>query len=337
MDYRYLGRSGLKISPLCLGALMFGGLTDETTSRRIIDKAFFQGINFIDTANVYNEGHSEEVVGRAIAKHRSQWIVATKFGQPTVQGRAPGPNERGQSRKWIIQSTEESLRRLGTDFIDILYFHYAFVDSPLEESVRALGDLVRQGKIRYWGVSNFRGWRIAEAVRLADQVGIDRPIVSQPLYNLVDRTAEVEQLPAAGHYGIGVVSYSPLARGVLTAKYAVGTPPPADTRAGRGDVRIKQTEWREESLTIAQAISSHAAARGTTPIAFAIAWVLSNRLISASIAGPRTEAQWESYLAALDFKLLPEDEALVDSFVRGGHSSTPGYVDPAYPIEGRQL
>jgi aryl-alcohol dehydrogenase-like predicted oxidoreductase len=337
MDYRYLGRSALKVSPLCLGAMMFGGVTDEMTSSRIIDKAFDQGVNFIDTANVYNDGHSEEVVGRAISRHRGKWIVATKFGHPTAPGQAPGPNERGQSRKWIIQSTEESLRRLGTDFIDIQYFHCAFVDAPLEESIRALGDLIRQGKIRYWGVSNFRSWRISEVVRLADQLGIDRPIVSQPLYNLVDRTAEVEQLPAAGHYGIGIASYSPLARGVLTAKYAVDAPPSPDTRAGRGDVRIQQTEWRMESLNIAQAISSHAAKRGTTPVAFAIAWVLSNRLVSTCIAGPRTEEQWDNYVPALDFKLMHEDEALVDSLVVRGHSSTPGYVDPGYPIEGRPI
>ena len=333
MDYRYLGRSALKVSPLCLGAMMFGGETDEATSKRILDKAFDQGINFIDTADVYHAGRSEEIVGRSIAERRDSWVVATKFGYPTTQG----PNEQGQSRKWIFQSVEASLKRLGTDYIDILYFHRALLDAPLEEAVRAIGDLIRQGKVRYFGVSNFRAWRIAEIVRLADQLGIDRPVASEPLYNMVDRTAEVEQLPVAGHYGIGVVPYSPLARGVLTGKYAVDGTPPADSRAGRGDKRIQQTEWRPESLAIAQKVAAHAAVRGTTSIAFALAWVLKNKLISSTIAGPRTEAHWDSYVEALNLQLGTEDEKFVDSLVPAGHASTPGYTDPGYPVEGRRV
>ncbi|NML99006.1 aldo/keto reductase [Paraburkholderia sp. RP-4-7] len=333
MDYRYLGRSALKVSPLCLGAMMFGGETDEATSKRIIDKAFDQGVNFIDTADVYHAGRSEEIVGRALGERRDSWVIATKFGYPTTQG----PNEQGQSRKWIIQSVEASLKRLGTDYIDILYFHRALLDAPLEEGVRAIGDLIRQGKVRYFGLSNFRGWRIAEIVRLADQLGIDRPVASEPLYNMVDRTAEVEQLPAAAHYGIGVVPYSPLARGVLTGKYALDGAPPPDSRAGRGDKRIQQTEWRPESLAIAQQVAAHAEARGTTSIAFALAWVLKNKLVSSTIAGPRTEAHWDSYAQALNVQLGPEDEKFVDSLVPPGHASTPGYTDPGYPIEGRRV
>lgn len=333
MNYRYLGRSALKVSPLCLGAMMFGGETDEATSRRIVDKAFEAGVNFIDTADVYHAGRSEEIVGRAIAARRDDWVVATKFGYAAPNA---GPNRQGQSRKWICQSVDASLKRLGTDYIDLLYFHRAAPDQPLEEGVRAVGDLIRQGKVRYFGLSNFRGWRIAEVARICDALGIDRPAASEPLYNIVDRSAEVEQLPAAAHYGLGVVSYSPLARGVLTGKYAVDAPPSADTRAGRGDRRIQQTEWRPESLRIAQAIAEHAAKRGTTSIAFALAWVLKNRLVSATIAGPRTEAQWDSYLDALQLELGPEDEKLVDSLVAPGHASTHGYSDPAYPIEGRK-
>jgi aryl-alcohol dehydrogenase-like predicted oxidoreductase len=331
MDYRYLGRSALKVSPLCLGAMMFGGETDEPTAQRIIDKAFDQGINFIDTADVYHAGRSEETVGRAVAARRDSWVIATKFGFPTAQG----PNEQGQSRKWIVQSVEASLKRLGTDYIDILYFHRALPGLPMEESVRAVGDLIRQGKVRYFGVSNFRGWRIAEVARIADRLGIDRPVASEPLYNMVDRTAEIEQLPAAAHYGVGVVSYSPLARGVLTGKYATDAAPPPDSRAGRGDRRIQQTEWRPESLAIAQKLVAHAAARGTTPIAFALAWVLHNKLVSATIAGPRTEAHWDSYMEALKLQLGPEDERFVDALVAPGHASTPGYTDPGYPVEGR--
>jgi len=335
MNYRYLGRSALKVSPLCLGAMMFGGETDEVTSRRIIDKAAASGINFIDTADAYHAGRSEAVVGRAIAEQRDRWVVATKFGYPSSA--TAGPNEQGQSRKWIMQSVEASLKRLGTDYIDVLYFHRALTDAPMEEGIRAIGDLIRQGKIRYYGVSNFHGWRIAEMVRIADQLGIERPVVSQPLYNIVNRTAEVEQLPVAGNYELGVVPYSPLARGVLSGKYAPDTPPPADTRAGRGDKRIQQTEWRPESLEIAQTIARHAAERGTTSIAFAIAWVLKNSLISAAIAGPRTEAHWDSYMDALGLELGPDDEKLVDGLVVPGHASTHGFTDPGYPVEGRKV
>lgn len=332
MDYRYLGRSALKVSPLCLGAMMFGGETQEDMARRIIAKAADQGVNFIDTADVYHAGRSEEIVGQAIAADRDRWVVATKFG---FAAPGAGPNEQGQSRKWINQSVEASLKRLGTDYLDLLYFHRALPGVPLEESVRAVGDLIRQGKVRYFGVSNFKGWRIAEIVRLADQLGIDRPVASEPLYNLADRTAEVEQLPAAAHFGLGTVPYSPLARGVLTGKYGVDKAPPPDSRAGRGDKRIQQTEWRPESLAIAQQVAAYAAERGTTSIAFALAWVLHNRLVSSVIAGPRTEAHWDSYVTALDVQITSEDEAFVDSLVPPGHVSTPGYTDPGYPVEGR--
>jgi aryl-alcohol dehydrogenase-like predicted oxidoreductase len=333
MEYRYLGRSALKVSPLCLGTMMFGGATDAPTAGRIVDKAREQGINFLDTADLYNGGACEEVVGRCLKGSRHHWVVATKFGY-NMSGK---PNEGGQSRKWIFQDVEDSLRRLGTDFIDILYFHRSDNSAPFEEPLRAIKDLMAQGKVRYYGVSNFKGWRIAEVCRIADQLGMDRPIVSQPLYNIVDRLSEVEQLPAAGHYGIGVAPYSPLARGVLSGKYDPGKAPPADTRAGRSDVRIMQTEWRAESLEIARKVAERARARGLSTVAFAIAWVIRNRFVTSAIVGPRTEEQWDAYLPALDAHLDADDEAFIDSLVAPGHASTPGYTDPAYPIEGRQV
>ncbi|MFO1147964.1 MAG: aldo/keto reductase [Alsobacter sp.] len=329
--YRYLGRSGLKVPRLCLGAMMFGGPTDEAASRRIIDSARERGLTFIDTADVYNKGVSEEIVGRAIAADRDRWVLATKFTNPM----GDGPNEGGASRKWVIQAVEASLRRLGTDYVDLVYLHRAVFDAPLGETVRALADLIRQGKLRYFGVSNFRGWRIAEICHLADQAGIDRPVASQPLYNLVNRTAESEQLPAAAHCGLGVVSYSPLARGVLTAKYDPGAPPPPDTRAGRNDKRIHETEWRPESLAIARQVALHCGRRGISPVAFAMGWVLNNRTVSAAIAGPRTMEQWETYCAALDVPFTAEDEAFAATLVPPGHASTPGFNDPAHPVEGR--
>lgn len=331
MEYRQLGRSGLKVSPICLGTMMFGGATDEVASRAIVDHAREAGINFIDTADAYSDGRSEEITGRAIAAHRHDWVLATKVANPM----GAGPNRAGLSRKWLIQACDDSLRRLGTDFIDIYYLHKEDHTTPLAETVRAIGDLVRQGKIRHFGVSNYRSWRVAEICRLCDELGIDRPVVSQPYYNAMNRMPEVEHLPACGYYGLGVASYSPLARGVLTGKYAPGEAPQQGTRAARGDKRILQTEWREESLMIAQTIKQHAEARGMTTIQFAVGWVLNNRFLTAAIAGPRTLEQWQAYLAALDITFTPEDEALIDRLVPAGHPSTPGYSDPAYPIEGR--
>ncbi len=332
MQYRNLGRSGLRVSPLCLGAMMFGGRADAATSNRIIDMARAAGINFIDTADVYNEGESERVTGAAIAADRDNWVLATKLANPM----GDSPNSRGLGRKWVIEACEASLRRLGTDFIDVYYLHKEDHQTPLEETVRAMADLIRAGKVRYMGLSNYRAWRIAEICRLCDATGIDRPAVLQPYYNLLNRQPEVELLPAAGHFGLGVAPYSPLARGVLTAKYDPDAPPSEDSRAGRQDRRMMQTEWRKESLLIAREVRGRAEAKGCTPGQFAIAWLLNNELVTSPIAGPRTVAQFEDYLGALAVAFTAEDEALVESLVTTGHASTPGYNDPAYPIEGRR-
>ena len=331
MDYRTLGRSGLKVSPLCLGTMNFGGPTDETTAARIVAAAQDAGVNVIDTADAYTGGKSEEITGRAIAQCRDGWVLATKLANP-IGGDANGG---GLSRKWVMRAIEGSLRRLGTDYIDIYYLHKEDHATPLAETVRAMGDLVRQGKIRYFGVSNYRSWRVAEICALCDAMGIDRPVASQPYYHALNRQPEVEHLPACGFYGLGVVTYSPLARGILTGKYDLSAPPPPDTRAGRQDRRMLQTEWRPESLRIARDVRRHAEAHGATPTQFAVGWVLNNRLVTGVIGGPRTEAQWQDYLAALDYRFAAEDEALIDRLVPAGHASTPGYNDPAYPIEGR--
>ena len=331
MQYRSLGRSGLQVSPLCLGAMMFGGATDEATSIRIIDGARDAGINFIDTADAYNGGESERVVGRAIAEHRNWWVLATKLANPT----GTGPNARGTSRRHVFTAVDASLKRLAVDTIDVLYLHKEDLTTPLSETVHAMADLVRSGRIRYFGVSNYRAWRVAEICRLCDEAGIDRPVVSQPLYNALNRMVEVEHIPACSHLGLGIFPYSPLARGVLTGKYKPDTAPDEGTRAGRQDKRIMETEFRPESLQIAQRLAVHAQAQGITPGQFAFAWVLNNALITGAIGGPRTEGQWADYMGALDYDFTAEDEALVDSLVAAGHPSSPGYNDPAYPLEGR--
>lgn len=332
LEYRRLGRSGLQVSPLTLGSMMFGGQTDASVSQRIIDTAFDQGVNFIDTADVYNDGRSEEIVGQAIAARRDDWVLASKVGMGAADGVV---NRRGLSRKNVLRAIEGSLRRLGADYLDIYYLHREDPLTPLEETVSAIGDLLRQGKIRYWGVSNYRGWRIAEIANVAERLGVAKPVVSQPLYNLVNRQVEVEQITAAAFHGIGVVPYSPLARGVLSGKYQPGVAPLGDSRAGRQDKRILETEWRDESLYIAQQIKGYAEQRGVGVVEFAIAWVLNNAAVSSAIVGPRTEAHWATYTKALEVLITAEDEAFVDSLVTPGHASTPGYNDPTHFVSGR--
>lgn len=332
MEYRLLGRSGMRVSPLCLGAMMFGGPTPEAEAREIIAAARAFGINFIDTADGYNGGESEAVVGRAVRSERDWWIVATKLAN---QLDPANPNSGGHSRRWMRIAVDGSLQRLGLDEIDILYLHKEDHGAVIEETVQALGEMIRAGKIRAFGLSNHRSWRVAAFAEACDRLGVPRPVVSQPYYNALNRMPETEHLPACAHYGLGVVPYSPLARGVLTGKYAPNVEPEEGSRAARKDRRMMQTEWRHESLEIVQTIKDHAAAKGASPIDIAVGWVLNNRLITSCIAGPRTMEQWRSYETALGYAFTAEDEALIDRLVSPGHPSTPGYNDPQYPLEGR--
>ncbi|MCL4766331.1 MAG: aldo/keto reductase [Hyphomicrobiaceae bacterium] len=331
MRYRVLGRSGISVSELCLGTMNFGGPTDEAESRRIVDHALESGVNFIDTANVYADGRSEEILGRALEGRRDRVVLATKVAQQVGRG----VNDRGLSRVHVMQAVEASLRRLQTETIDLYYTHRVDPSTPWEEVARTFGDLIRQGKIRHWGLSNVRGWHIAHVCHVCRDLGVPEPVALQPYYNLMNRQPEVEVLPAAAAFGLGVVPYSPIARGVLTGKYRLNVAPETGSRAARQDRRMMETEWRPESLKVAEELKSHAEARGTTLVAFAAAWVLANRAVSSVIAGPRTLEQWTPYLGALDFAWSADDEAAVDRHVVTGHSSTPGYNDPGYPIEGR--
>ena len=332
MRYRTLGRSNLRVSGLCLGAMMFGDQTGETEAAAIVAHAREQGVNYIDTADVYTQGASEAMLGRLLKGQRQDWVLATKLGNKM----GDLPNRAGYSRAWMLREVEASLERLQTDHVDILYLHRDYEAMDLEEPLYAIEALLRAGKIRYWGLSNFRAWRIAELVHGARRIGMPGPVVCQPYYNLLNRMPEVEILPACAQYGLGVTPYSPVARGVLTGKYLPGQAPQQGTRAARGDRRMAQTEFREESLTIAQTLMQHAQERGVTLAQFATAWVLAHRGVSSVIAGPRTLAQWQDYLPALDYRVTPEDEALVDGLVVPGHPSTPGYTDPAYPLQPRR-
>lgn len=332
MEYVRLGASGLLVSPLCVGTMMFGDRTDAAESTRIVHAARDAGVNFIDTADAYAKTDSERIVGAAIKGERRRWILATKVGNVLTEK----PVDGGLSRRWVLAACDDSLARLSTDYIDVYYLHRDDYETPLAETIGAIGDLIRAGKIRYFGVSNYRGWRIAEIVAECAAQGVPPPVVCQPYYNLLNRQPEVEILPACDYYGIGVAPYSPIARGVLTGKYVPGAPVPEDSRHSRGDARFRETEQRAESYAIAQTLAAHAAKTGRTLTQFALAWLWANRIVTSIIAGPRTLEQWQDYVAAVGTAWSDEDEALVDSLVTPGHASTHGYNDPQYPFFGRE-
>lgn len=333
MPARRLGRSGLMVSRLALGTMNFGARTDEADAVRIIGAAGQAGVNFIDTADTYADGRSEEIVGRAIAADRHGWVLATKVANRN----GPGLNDRGLSRKWLLREVHESLRRLGTDFIDILYLHVEDPDTPMEETVRALAQLQRDGAIRYFGVSNHSAWRIAVLCGLCDEEGIDRPVVAQPLYHALDRSAERELFPACRHLGLGVAVYSPTARGILSGKYRPDAPPPPDSRVAVSDKRILESAYHPATVAAAARIAALAAQRGVPPTAFALGWVLANDYVTSCVVGPRTLAQWEDYRAALDVDWSREDETLIDAVVIRGGTAAPDLIDPKFPVVGRSI
>jgi aryl-alcohol dehydrogenase (NADP+) len=331
IPYTSLGHSGLKTPPLWLGTMMFGDQTPMDEARRMIESCREAGLYAVDTADNYAGGASERMLGELIAADRERWIVATKVANAIGQQ----PNDRGLSRRWVMQEVDNSLSRLGTDWIDVYYMHRDDESTPIEEVLSTFARLIELGKIRYYGVSNFRGWRVARMVEMAQRMGVPQPIVCQPPYSAATRLIETELLPCCDHYGVGVVAYSPLARGVLTGKYKPGQAPAADSRAARGDRRILQTEFRPESLAMSQAFEAHARSRGMSATQLAIAWVLNNRLVHGVIGGPKTHAQWLDYLAALQCRLTAEDEAAIDALVPPGYATTHGYNDPQYPLSGR--
>jgi aryl-alcohol dehydrogenase-like predicted oxidoreductase len=336
VDYRRLGKSGLEVSIVCLGTMMFGDRTNAREANEIVAAAHDAGVNFIDTADVYANGASETITGAAIASQRNRWILATKVGNALSGDENRPPFTGGASRRWLLAECDASLARLRTDFIDIYYLHVDDAKTPLDETVAAMGTLIDAGKIRYFGISNFRGWRIGELIRCCERQRVAPPVVCQPYYNLLNRMPEVEVLSACDYYGIGVATYSPIARGVLTGKYTGGKIP-EDSRAARNDRRLMQTEFREESFAIAEQLGNHAAKSGRTLVQFALAWLWANRIVTSVIAGPRTLSQWRDYVDAVGTAWSSDDEALVDALVHPGHPSTPGYSDPQYPIYGRRL
>lgn len=331
MDYRQLGRCGMRVSPICLGTMMFGGQTSEADSIRIIHRAIDEGINFIDTANMYNVGESEVVVGKAIADRRDSVVLATKGRQRMGEG----PNDWGSSRVHLMRELDNSLKRLNVECIDLYYQHAPDETTPIEESLRALDDMIKSGKVRYIACSNFRAWQLCEALWTSDRLNLNHFVCVQPLYNIVNRDIEVELLPLCREHGIGVVSYSPLARGILTGKYRPGEPYPEGSRAARNDPRMRQAELREASIEISQRLVTHCQSKGCTPSQFALAWCLANRIVTSVIIGPKTETQFDDNLASLNVEITADDESFVDELVPPGEHSGKGFQDSAYPITGR--
>ena len=309
MEYRRLGQSGLKVSVVGLGGNNFGNACDEQRSADVIRKALDVGINVIDTSDSYSHGVSEQFVGKAIAGRRQEALVFTKVFSKMGEG----PNDRGSSRRHIMDGCEQSLRRLGTDYIDLYQLHNWDAETPLEETLGALDDLVHQGKVRYIGCSNFKAWQLTYGLWLSALHHLAAFVSVQPHYNMFVRDVEKELLPACAQFGVGVIPYFPLASGLLTGKYEAGKEPPADTRAGRNP-RMRQ-QLTEQNLARVDQLKGVAERHGCTLAQLAIAWLAAHREVSTVIAGATRPEQVEQNAGAAGVTLSPEDMQQIEGML----------------------
>jgi aryl-alcohol dehydrogenase-like predicted oxidoreductase len=323
MDFRSFGRTGVKVSPLCLGTMMFGGRTNDADSARIIDRAIEAGINFIDTANMYGRGRSEEAVGKALKASgtRSRIVLATKVHNRMADD---DPNAFGNSRRHILEQCEASLKRLQTDWVDLYQVHRPQPEVPIDETLRALDDLIRSGKVRYIGTSTFAAWQVTEALYISRELGLNRFVSEQPPYNLLDRRIERELVPMAQGYGLALIPWSPLASGFLTGKYVRGTDRPANSRFH------EKSEWNDKHLTepafiVAEKLSELARARGCTPSQLALAWCAGQPGVTCPIIGPRTMEQLLDNLGSLSVTLTDEERKKIDAFAPPGRATVVYY------------
>ena len=308
MEYRRLGSTGLKVSEVGLGGNNFGWWADEQTSIAVINHALDTGINFIDTADTYDLGHSEEYVGKAVKGKRTEVIIATKFGNPM----GDGPNQKGGSRYYIMKEVDASLKRLQTDYIDLYQVHVPDPETPIEETLRALDDLVGAGKVRYFGCSNFAGWQLCEALWTSRVNNLQSFVTVQPRYSLLDRRIERELVPCCQAYGVGVIPYSPLAGGFLTGKYRKGEELPADGRLSGPNPAFGRI-FSDANWDKLAKFEAFAAERGHTVSELAITWLLAKPWVSTVIAGARKSEQVSANVAAGEWKLTAEEVAEVDS------------------------
>jgi aryl-alcohol dehydrogenase-like predicted oxidoreductase len=331
MEYRNLGKTGLKVSPLCLGAMMFGswGNPDPEDCIRTIHRALDAGINFVDTANGYSEGESEVIVGKALKDRREGVVLATKVWAPM----GPGPNQRGLSRKAIQEQVENSLRRLGTDVIDLYQIHRPDPTTPVEETLSALNDLVRQGKVRYLGLSTnhyagealweqrFSAWEIVETLWISERHGWERFVSLQPPYSILRRVMELEHFPMTQKLGIANIVWSPLEGGWLTGKYRRGAGNPQDTERSRKWIGDLENPKFQRRLDIVEQLLPMAEAKGVPLARLANAWVLRHPAVTSVIIGPRTREQLEDSLEALNVQITDEEARRIDELVPPGTSA----------------
>jgi len=314
MEYRSFGRTGVQVSALCLGCMNFGWGTDEQTSIRIIHAAMDAGINFLDTANVYARGVSEEITGKALAMdgRRDKVFLATK-----VHGRMDDtdPNAWGNHRRHIVQQCEASLRRLQTEWIDLYQIHRPQPAVPIDETLRALDDLIRAGKVRYIGTSTYAAWQLVEALWAAHTLGVNRFVSEQPPYNILDRRIERELIPFAQTYGVAIIPWSPLAGGLLTGKYTSPKSGPPGSRYEKG---LPESRATQHALEVVSEVCRLAEAKGVTPSALSLAWCLRRPGVTAPIIGPRTLEHLKDNLTALDVTLTEEDTQAIDKLVPPG-------------------
>lgn len=309
MDYRRLGASGLRVSVIGLGGNTFGRYVDERGTAQVVSAALDLGVNFFDTANIYSAGVSEELLGKALRGNRERALIATKVGMRA----GPGPNENGSSRKHIFDSVHASLDRLDIDYIDLLQIHRFDDDTPLEETLDALNDLVRAGDVRYIGSSNYDAWRLTQALWISDRGRLASFISAQPQYNLLSREIERDLIPACLEFGVGVIPYSPLAAGVLTGKYRPDQPAPEHTR-GYNNPNFAARLNRADLETV-QRLDAWARERGRTVGELALAWLAAQPAVSTVIAGVRSPEQVAANVAAGDWKLSPDDLSAIDSLL----------------------
>jgi len=326
MEYRVIGRTGVRVAPLCLGTDNFANPTSEAESIEIIERALDAGINMIDTSNSYAGGESERIIGRGLAANgrRHQVVLATKAHYPT----GPGPNEHGNSRLHLIKACEDSLRRLQTDHIDLYQLHRPVFDIPIEETLSALTDLVRQGKVRYIGSSTAPAWKVMEAVLMSELKGYVRFVSEQPPYNLLDRRIENELVPMCQAHGLGIFPWSPLAMGILAGRYADADDYPADSRANlRSGIYAERITAR--GIEVGNRVVHLARERGISPAQLAVLWVKDQPGVTAPLIGPRTVEQLEQMLPVLEMELDAETRQACDELVPPGsaaanfHNSAP--------------
>ena len=307
MNYRTMGRSGLKVSEVCMGTMTFGHGTDEAEAKAMVDLCFEAGINFFDTADGYQLGVSETMLGTALKGRRRDVLIATKFYNPM----GPGPNDSGMSRVHIMQAIDDSLKRLQTDYVDLYYIHHVEEQTPLEEMLRALDDLVRQGKVRYTACSNYQAWRLATALGISKAEGLTQFSCYQPQYNLVVRDIEQELIPLCDYHGLGVVTWGPLAGGFLSGKYAPGERKMSGTRSEEGWVFL-QDFFADNADEILKTLVDVARKMGKTPAQVAIRWVLDQPAVTSVIVGARTTAQLRDNITVSGWTIPTEYKAVLD-------------------------